>query len=849
MEQLQREMESLFCNSLCSRLDPRLDELIPIVQQVRSLDMESPKDQQNPVYKKFLDILIKGKELVRKCENVSPLNVFTYLRNMSQLFKLEKEIDDFVQHQMPAATLLGMKQLTRELKDGGHVDMGLMNDLIYGQASKLTRELKDGGHVDMGLMNDLIYGQASNLTSDPYENTLMLQQMSMEGWSQRCETSCKGSQENPNFLVGMEKSMFRVKELLFQSDVLVVGVQCMGGGGKTTLALALCEDSEVKGFFGNNVFFFTVSQSPNLKSVLHTMWEKLINKKIPEFQNAEDAHIQLQQELLMQSMPILVVLDDVWSRAALDILLFEGPGYKTLVTTRDSSTIPKSPSTRLYQLPLLEPDDALSLFCFWAFGQTTIPSTAQENLIKQVKAECRGLPLALKVIGSCLHGQPSPAWESAKNKLSRAEKISDYHKEGLLGCLETSIDFLDEEARECFLDLGAFPEDKKICADALLDIWVYVRKLEWQDAFVILLELASRNLLTLTTNLGSQAITYGSALELYFSQHDVMRDLALYLASRDRIGHRKRLLMPKEESNLPGKWEELKDKTFDAQIVSINTGFMDENQWSEMNFPEAEALVLLFSASDYILPTFISTMRKLKVLLIINRGSKRATVEGIAVLSSLSKLKSIRLERLIVPVLQELSKALWTLEKLSLSLCEGLGNLSKLNKKLSLNFPIMLDFNLDHCCDLEELPYGLCDMSTIRNWSITNCHLVHKLPDDFGKFTSLRMLRLSACPGLKELPASICNLKQLEFLDISLCECLVELPEEIGQLKNLREIDMRECSCLKRVPKSVRSLRTLKHVICDEKIEQQWISVKKSDIPDLVVEAVEEHFTLDWLDD
>jgi hypothetical protein len=56
-------------------------------------------------------------------------------------------------------------------------------------------------------------------------------------------------------------------------------------------------------------------------------------------------------------------------------------------------------------------------------------------------------------------------------------------------------------ARECFLDLGSFPEDRKISVDTLLDIWVHVRKMEWHDAFVILLELASRNLLNLTSNL------------------------------------------------------------------------------------------------------------------------------------------------------------------------------------------------------------------------------------------------------------------------------------------------------------------------------------------------------------
>jgi hypothetical protein len=66
----------------------------------------------------------------------------------------------------------------------------------------------------------------------------------------------------------------------------------------------------------------------------------------------------------------------------------------------------------------------------------------------------------------------------------------------------------------------------------------------------------------------SQAINYGSASELYFSQHDVMRDLALYLASRGSIVRRKTLLMPKKEDSLPGKWKLLKDQVFDAQIVS-----------------------------------------------------------------------------------------------------------------------------------------------------------------------------------------------------------------------------------------------------------------------------------------
>ncbi|GLJ20073.1 hypothetical protein SUGI_0364180 [Cryptomeria japonica] len=69
---------------------------------------------------------------------------------------------------------------------------------------------------------------------------------------------------------------------------------------------------------------------------------------------------------------------------------------------------------------------------------------------------------------------------------------------------------IKSKARECLLDLDAFLESGKISANELLTIWVDVKKLEWQDAFVILLELAGKSLLNLTSNLG-RAISYESA--------------------------------------------------------------------------------------------------------------------------------------------------------------------------------------------------------------------------------------------------------------------------------------------------------------------------------------------------
>ncbi|XP_057873835.1 probable disease resistance protein At5g66900 [Cryptomeria japonica] len=175
-------------------------------------------------------------------------------------------------------------------------------------------------------------------------------------------------------------------------------------------------------------------------------------------------------------------------------------------------------------------------------------------------------------------------------------------------------------------------------------------------------------------------------------------------------------------------------------------------------------------------------MKKLKFLMIYNRGTNKARVKGLDVLSSLTQLKNVRLERLILPFVEKHGiEELQNIAKLSLSLSEGFENISTFTK--------LQDFSLDHSNDL-ELPLGNCNMSSTLSCSITNCHQLQILPYDFGNISNLRLLRLSALPRLEQLSVSTGKLVQLEYLDISLCEGLKELPKEIGQLKKLRELDM-----------------------------------------------------------
>jgi len=122
-----------------------------------------------------------------------------------------------------------------------------------------------------------------------------------------------------------------------------------------------------------------------------------------------------------------------------------------------------------------------------------------ETLPLQVIAKCDGLPLTLQVIGRSLYEQPREVWMTAQDKLSQGQPVSSYHEKALT-VMETSVHILKREVRECFLDLGIFQEARNISADLLLDLGVYVHELKWPEAYTILMELASRNLVKLVNN-------------------------------------------------------------------------------------------------------------------------------------------------------------------------------------------------------------------------------------------------------------------------------------------------------------------------------------------------------------
>ena len=116
----------------------------------------------------------------------------------------------------------------------------------------------------------------------------------------------------------------------------------------------------------------------------------------------------------------------------------------------------------------------------------------------QIVRGCKGSPLALEVIGGTLCKQPIEIWQIMKERL-KDQSILESNTD-LLTRLQNSLDILEDiKEKECFMDLGLFPEDQRIRVPALIDMWTELHELDedGQKAMKIIHNLTTKNLANL----------------------------------------------------------------------------------------------------------------------------------------------------------------------------------------------------------------------------------------------------------------------------------------------------------------------------------------------------------------
>jgi hypothetical protein len=255
--------------------------------------------------------------------------------------------------------------------------------------------------------------------------------------------------------IGINYRANRVKGLLNlgTSDIRIVGLHGMGGIGKTTIAKAVYNHI-CYGFEGSSCLLNIkeISEQPNglvrLQEQLLYDILKMRNLKIDNV----DRGINLIKKRI-HGKRVLVVLDDVDDMEQLHALVgnseWFGPGSRVIATTRDEHILTKLGVHGKYKVEELGEEESLQLFNLNAFSMCHPNEDYLELSIGAVKY-CRGLPLALEVLGSFLLGRSVDEW---KSELEKLQKIPHHQIQEIL---RISLKSLDDSIKNIFLDIACF---------------------------------------------------------------------------------------------------------------------------------------------------------------------------------------------------------------------------------------------------------------------------------------------------------------------------------------------------------------------------------------------------------
>ncbi|CAD7704850.1 unnamed protein product [Ostreobium quekettii] len=635
----------------------------------------------------------------------------------------------------------------------------------------------------------------------------------------------------PQHAVGLERKVCMVEDMLMHTDTKIVALTGMGGIGKTILAAAVL--NKVQSNF-DLVTWITIGREPDIQSCQHQLWRQL-KKTEPPFLNMRQGRQMLQKAAASRNT--LVVLDDVWDYEHLEALAMAEGSNKVILTTRKSD-IAQACHAQVYSVNLLDPDQAMELFCMRAFRSSSIPEDRREyqECAEGMVAVCDGLPLALSVAAALAAGYSLiEQWEIGLAKLRQFGRSA----EKVLAVLQLSIDDLDAEELDFFLMLAGYPEDFHVKVSDLVESWV-ARKYdliqtrenlikEVKEGYAIFGQLMDRSLIEVDRSgiVGFQrsesdvlASVMGfhecEAAALSCSLHDLIRDLALKIAGKGDITKRQRLFVPCLSI--------LQDTAAEAEQLSISQNQMqpDDCMWPDGTRFVTLRSCLLIRWRQPDLPSSMLSMPSMRVL-DVSFSQLRALPWEI------SQLKSLQLLRLDGCDIEELPASIARLQCLVLlsvrmcqslqSLPESIGELQELNslyvsgsalKKLPETLGDLLGLmrlDLGFCDNLEGFPERFGSISKLEYLSVSGCTKLTSLPCEREYFGNLKVMLASGCTIMKNLPTSWP--KNLEILDLQGCECVEEMPSVDG-LSRLKTLHLQGCRRLRTFPDAkLPSLRIL----------------------------------------
>lgn len=256
-------------------------------------------------------------------------------------------------------------------------------------------------------------------------------------------------------LVGIQSRVEEMENLCLRmglNDVHFIGIWGMGGIGKTTIAQVLYD--RIRCHFAGSSFLANVREKSG-NGGLVTLQKQLLSDVLFE-KNIDIWDVRQGINLISNRLchkKVLVILDDVDQHEQLEALADKqswfGQGSVIIIITRDKHLLIRHEvaEEKIYEPKILDNDEALKLFSLKAFKQDN-PLEGYEVLSKEFVNYARGLPLALKVLGSFMFHRDPKAWESVLGSLRESPERK------VLDVLQIRFDGLKITEQKIFLDIA-----------------------------------------------------------------------------------------------------------------------------------------------------------------------------------------------------------------------------------------------------------------------------------------------------------------------------------------------------------------------------------------------------------
>ncbi|KAL4185899.1 hypothetical protein AMTRI_Chr10g8100 [Amborella trichopoda] len=371
-----------------------------------------------------------------------------------------------------------------------------------------------------------------------------------------------GNSASPSFplvpdvdgIVGLDEDAKSIERWILDVDsrLTLISFAGMGGIGKTTLAKKVYNSEQIKRSFECQGWVH-VSQSFHVWDLLQEMVKGIMGSSI-ELENMNEGELARKLYDHLEDKRYIIVLDDVWDTEVWErvrIALPEGhQGSRVILTTRkmDVAT-PGGITNRVHALRVLSDEESWMLFCkkaFQATGFRSCPPNLQ-GIGDSIVKKCRGLPLAIVVMGALLSRKPPT--EREWQKVLENHNWETQAGGQVLPALSLSYQDLPFYLKSCFKHSGIFPEDFEIPKTRLIRLWVAEGFIEAKHGETMedlaegyLEDLVSRSML----QVGRLSSTGRIKTCLI---HDLLRELSVHFAEKENFS----CVCEQRELNIPPK--------------------------------------------------------------------------------------------------------------------------------------------------------------------------------------------------------------------------------------------------------------------------------------------------------